>query len=312
VHQNNEGRQCGRLSRDPIRTLYSPTKAAPQSVRRTARNDFFTVFGGTNTTAPLSSVVSVDTAWFWVIFPMIILGYTDSPGAVQSLAESHVECKNGEIVALRNAYHLYRTVKQAICVEILAKKFLFGGRSLYLQRLVKRAMIGGGKPYGQTIQPEEEDARLSRNKAIARRIITGHVATIASKRIHFDGKEIDERSWIGGDWLMFSNTSPFTYSGHNLLQQNVGGAPRQADFAPPNLDRQISSPVVETDGMGLWEIGILLYLMTAIAALAMTHLEQRSSARGNRVLQVAGYAACTVWPLVIMLFVVLRTRMARA
>jgi hypothetical protein len=73
VHRNNEGRQCGRLSRDPIRPLYSPKEGAPQSVCHTARNDFFSVFGGTNTTAPLYSVVSVDTAWFLVIFAMIIL-----------------------------------------------------------------------------------------------------------------------------------------------------------------------------------------------------------------------------------------------
>jgi hypothetical protein len=58
--------------------------------------------------------------------------------------------------------------------------------------------------------------------------------------------------------------------------------------------------------MGLFEIGVVLYLVSIIAALTMTLVEQRRGAPTTWVLQATGYAACTVWPLIAVVFLLLR------
>jgi DNA-binding transcriptional regulator of glucitol operon len=58
--------------------------------------------------------------------------------------------------------------------------------------------------------------------------------------------------------------------------------------------------------MGFFEVGIALYLVSIVAALTMTWAEQRRSAQTSGVLQAAGYAACTVWPLIAVVIMLMR------
>lgn len=58
--------------------------------------------------------------------------------------------------------------------------------------------------------------------------------------------------------------------------------------------------------MGFFEVGIALYIVSIVAALTMTWAEQRRSVQTNWVLQTAGYVACTVWPLIAVVFMFMR------
>lgn len=58
--------------------------------------------------------------------------------------------------------------------------------------------------------------------------------------------------------------------------------------------------------MGLFEVGIALYLASIVAALTMTWVERRRGAQTSWTLQAAGYAACTVWPLIAVVFMFVR------
>jgi hypothetical protein len=105
--------------------LYAPTEAAPQSVCRTARNDFSNLSGCTNTTAPLSSVASVDTAWFWVVSAMIILlmaGFGEQRCAatlpVGQIGNARETVAGGDRPASTSGYHLAERPVPRIDVEV--------------------------------------------------------------------------------------------------------------------------------------------------------------------------------------------------
>jgi hypothetical protein len=59
--------------------------------------------------------------------------------------------------------------------------------------------------------------------------------------------------------------------------------------------------------MGSMEILGIVYLTTIVFAVAMTWFESRRSGSSRSAMRLAGYAACTVWPLVVMVFVFLPT-----
>jgi heme/copper-type cytochrome/quinol oxidase subunit 2 len=52
--------------------------------------------------------------------------------------------------------------------------------------------------------------------------------------------------------------------------------------------------------MGLWEIFVVLYLVSTAFALYMTRREQRQTGQTSVLMNSMGFAVCTVWPLVMV------------
>ena len=58
--------------------------------------------------------------------------------------------------------------------------------------------------------------------------------------------------------------------------------------------------------MTLWTFMLALYVATTVMALVMTYREQRRMDRARPGYTLIGYIACTVWPLVAVVFLVSR------
>ena len=58
--------------------------------------------------------------------------------------------------------------------------------------------------------------------------------------------------------------------------------------------------------MGLWEIVVVLYLVSTAFALYMTRREQRQTGQTSVLMNSIGFAVCTVWPVVMVGMLVAR------
>jgi cytochrome c oxidase assembly factor CtaG len=56
--------------------------------------------------------------------------------------------------------------------------------------------------------------------------------------------------------------------------------------------------------MTVWTFLLVLYVASTIAAVVMTYREQRRTTLVSPLYRLIGYLACTVWPLVAVVFVV--------
>ena len=56
--------------------------------------------------------------------------------------------------------------------------------------------------------------------------------------------------------------------------------------------------------MTFWTLFGAAYLASTLLALGLTWNEQRSRGQGNLLYSVIGYLTCTVWPLVVLVFLV--------
>ncbi len=68
--------------------------------------------------------------------------------------------------------------------------------------------------------------------------------------------------------------------------------------------------VAGADGMGLWDIGVILYFGIAVFAITMTYREQRQKGQNSPLFNVIGFAVCILWPLMIAAVLHSRTRSA--
>lgn len=67
--------------------------------------------------------------------------------------------------------------------------------------------------------------------------------------------------------------------------------------------------------MEFWTVFFIIYMMIALFALYMTHLEQSRKRQSNPALTLLGYALCMIWPaitLVLVIMVNIRPVQARA
>lgn len=63
--------------------------------------------------------------------------------------------------------------------------------------------------------------------------------------------------------------------------------------------------------MSVWEIGLALYILTAIVAVTLTHREQRRRDHRTAVHILIGYTLCMIWPFAVAVMVLChRTAMA--
>ena len=62
--------------------------------------------------------------------------------------------------------------------------------------------------------------------------------------------------------------------------------------------------------MGLWELGVAVYALITAVALVLTWREQLQTRRRSALMNAVGILACTVWPLVLAVFLVVMRKRA--
>ena len=62
--------------------------------------------------------------------------------------------------------------------------------------------------------------------------------------------------------------------------------------------------------VGLWELGVAVYVLITAVALVLTWREQLRTKRRSPLMNAVGLLACTIWPLVLAVFLVVMRKRA--